>query len=122
MLALEVAGSVAEVEKRAGDKGDLRRDRHLRLLEIDAYFVPAYWAILSALGILLGFRPREWSWQAWPLWAGVAAVLSASVAALADTSENARLRTVLERPLAVTTDDLVRGCEPFSCSSGARAL
>jgi hypothetical protein len=113
-LALELAGSVADVRARVGDAGDQRRDKHLNWLAVDAFFVPAYWAVFVALGVLLAFRPRGWSWDAWPLWVGAAAVLSATVAAIADVTENGRLRTVLETPLAATTVDLVRSIRTAS--------
>jgi hypothetical protein len=113
-LALELAGSVEDVRARVGDAGDRRRDKHLNRLAVDAFFVPAYWAVFVALGVLLAFRPREWSWDAWALWVGAAAVLSATVAAIADVTENGRLRTVLETPIAATTVDLVRSIRAAS--------
>jgi hypothetical protein len=113
-LALELARSVEEIGARVGDEGDQRRVKQLKWLDLDAFFVPAYWALFVALGVVLAFRQREWSWDAWPVWIGAAAVLAATVAAIADVSENGRLRTVLETPLAATTVELVRSIRSAS--------
>ena len=102
IIGLELARSVAEVQERVGDVGDPRRAEARRAVDLDGFFVPAYWAVLVALSALLTQRHEDVSSDSWSLWLGLAAGLAATVAAVADMIENARLRGILGLPLAST--------------------
>lgn len=111
---LELMSSVTDVQTEVGDVGDPRRAKAHRILDVDAVFVPTYWAVFVALSALLVFRDETVSWDSWTLWVGIAAGLAATVTAISDLSENSRLRTVLDTPIAATTIGLVRSVRSAS--------
>ncbi|HEX8183716.1 MAG TPA: hypothetical protein VF747_03165, partial [Blastocatellia bacterium] len=106
VLALELAKSKEEVEMVLGN-GEEESSKTIRKmmredLKGDSYiFIPVYWLLLVAMSWLLTQRTRNWA-----IWAGLAAGVCVSGAAIFDYLENAGISAVLDTPVAGVTGQM----------------
>ena len=106
VLALELVKSRDEVEMVLGDgegeSSKITRNMMKEDLKGDSYvFIPIYWLLLITMSWLLTRRQFNWA-----TWAGIAAGVSVTGAAIFDYLENAGIRAVLDKPIAEITDQM----------------
>ena len=106
VLALELVKSRKEVEMILGDgeetSSKLTRDMMKEDLKGDSYaFIPIYWLLFMAMSWLLAQRQ-----PAWAKWAGIAAGICITGAAIFDYMENAGIAAVLNESIAGVTDQM----------------
>ena len=104
VLALELVKSSDEVGMVLGDgeqeSSKITRKMMREDLKGDTYaFIPIYWLLLVAMSWLLTRRHPDWA-----SWAGIAAGVCVTAAAIFDYFENAGIRAVLDAPAASVTD------------------
>jgi hypothetical protein len=101
-LELEFPRSVTHLERLVGDRGDPRRAKAQRGLEVDYLFIATYWTVLVAFSVLLARRSPDWC-----LWIGCLAGAAATLTAAFDLRENRCTERVLDAPLSETTAQML---------------